>query len=205
MLRNFYETRKCESPVLSRIFLQEICAKEISRYSNFSLHTSVNTRNILLIQKKNLYVSFSISVIRARWTHNNSLNELRHESILRYEISINAKLTQYFSSVFSFAHFPIFFFFLLIVAQRSAVYLRTGQSGWIEYVPNHVWHVDGVGRCPFSITCHIGEPGEICVLVGQPCAFTRLEQPDLVYTFGQPHRLQQDQRTLVRWGEKFQF
>lgn len=100
--------------------------------------------------------------------------------------------------------FPPFAHFLSFnLAQRSAVYLRIGQSGWIEYIPNHVWHVDGVGRCPFSITCHIGEPGEICVLVGQPCAFTRLEQPDLVYTFGQPHRLQQDQRTLVRWGEKF--
>lgn len=133
MLRNFYETRKCESPVLSRIFLQEICAKEISRYSNFSLHTSVNTRNILLIQKKNLYVSFSISLIRARWTHNNSLNELRHESILRYEISINAKLTQYFSSVFSFAHFPIFFFFSFNRCTKIRS-LLTYRTKWMDRI-----------------------------------------------------------------------
>lgn len=79
------------------------------------------------------------------------------------------------------------------MGRKSAVYLlSTGykRTGWIKYLPNHVWHVDGMGGCSLSITCHISEPSEICVLIGQPCALTRLQQPDLVYTLGQPHRLQ---------------
>lgn len=93
--------------------------------------------------------------------------------------------------------------FCTILEEIRSLLIGCKLIGWNKYLPNHVWHVDGVGRCPFSITRHIGEPSEIRVLIGQPCALTRLQQPDLVYTLGQPHRLQeQDQRKLVRWIPK---
>lgn len=105
---------------------------------------------------------------------------------------------------YSFFH-SIFFHvqFCTILKEIRSLLIGYKLTGWNKYLPNHVWHVDGVGRCPFSITRHIGEPSEIRVLIGQPCALTRLQQPDLVYTLGQPHRLQeQDQRKLVRWIPK---
>ena len=72
--------------------------------------------------------------------------------------------------------------------------------GPVRDLPNHMWYIDGVGRRPFTITSHIGESSEICILISQSGALTWLEQPDLIYTFSQPHRLQQDQRTPIRWN-----
>lgn len=60
-------------------------------------------------------------------------------------------------------------------------------------LPDHVWHIDGVRRGPFAISSHVGESSKISVLIGQPGALSGLEQPDLVYSFGQPHCLQQNE------------
>ena len=44
--------------------------------------------------------------------------------------------------------------------------------GPVRDLPNHMWYIDGVGRRPFTITSHIGESSEICILISQSGALT---------------------------------